>query len=127
MRSAALKRVTSVAEMRRRAQKLLPRPVFDFADGGAEDEWTLGRNEMAFDDLQLVPQPLRGAAERDLSVELFGKRLKLPVMIGPTGLSGLFWPNGEILAARAAAAAGTAFCLSHASVCTLEALAGTGI
>ena len=48
------------------------------------------------------------------------------MIIGPTGLSGLFWPGGEIAAARAAAAAGTAFCLSHASVCTLEDLAATG-
>ena len=50
----------------------------------------------------------------------------MPVMIGPTGLSGLFWPGGEIAAARAAAAAGTAYCLSHASVCTIEAMAATG-
>ena len=121
------RRVYNVAEMRRRAERVLPKPVFDFADGGAEDEWTLRRNETAFDNLQLIPQTLRGAPERDLSVELFGKKLALPVMIGPTGLSGLFWPDGEICAARAAAAAGTAFCLSHASVCTLEQLAATGI
>jgi L-lactate dehydrogenase (cytochrome)/(S)-mandelate dehydrogenase len=50
----------------------------------------------------------------------------MPVIIGPTGLAGLFWPGGEVCAARAAAAAGTAFCLSHASVCTLEDLAATG-
>jgi L-lactate dehydrogenase (cytochrome) len=121
------RRVYNVAEMRRQAERILPKPVFDFADGGAEEEWTLRRNESAFDSLQLVPQTLRGAADRDLSVELFGKRLALPVMIGPTGLSGLFWPDGEICAARAAAAAGTAFCLSHASVCTIEQLAATGV
>ena len=100
--------------------------MFDFADGGAEDERTLRRNEAAFDDLELLPQPLSGAAERDLSVTLFGKRLSLPVIVGPTGLAGLFWPDGERCAARAAAAAGTAFCLSHGSVCTLEELAATG-
>ena len=128
MKAAALKRrITNVAEMRRHAGRILPKPVFDFADGGAEEEWTLRRNESAFDNLQLIPQTLRGAANRDLSVELFGKTLAMPLMIGPTGLSGLFWPNGEICAARAAAAAGTAFCLSHASVCTLEQLAETGV
>jgi L-lactate dehydrogenase (cytochrome)/(S)-mandelate dehydrogenase len=100
--------------------------VFDFADGGAEDEFTLRRNEAAFDDLRLLPQPLRGAATRDLSVTLFGKRSSLPVIVGPTGLAGLFWPDGERCAARAAAAAGTAFCLSHGSVCSLEQLAATG-
>jgi L-lactate dehydrogenase (cytochrome)/(S)-mandelate dehydrogenase len=120
-----LKRVYSVAEMRRLAQRILPRPVFDFADGGAEDEWTLRRNESAFDDIQLLPRPLRGAAERDLSVELFGKRLSLPVLIGPTGLSGLLWPDAERSSARAAAKFGTAFCLSHGSVCTIEELAAT--
>ena len=82
------------------AQRTLPRPVFDFADGGAENEYTLRRNEAAFAQVELLPQPLNGAAERDLSVELFGRRLALPVMIGPTGLSGLFWPGGEIAAAR---------------------------
>lgn len=104
------------------AQRTLPRPVFDFADGGAENEYTLRRNEDAFAQFELLPQPLHGAADRELSVELFGRRLALPVMIGPTGLSGLFWPGGEIAAARAAAAAGTAFCLSHASTCTMEEL-----
>jgi L-lactate dehydrogenase (cytochrome)/(S)-mandelate dehydrogenase len=112
--------------MRDLARAALPRPVFDFADGGAEDEVTLRRNEAAFDDIALLPRPLSGAAERDLSVTLFGKRLSLPIIIGPTGLAGLFWPDGERCAARAAAAAGTAFCLSHGSVCTLEELAGTG-
>jgi isopentenyl diphosphate isomerase/L-lactate dehydrogenase-like FMN-dependent dehydrogenase len=107
------------------AQRALPRPVFDFADGGAENEHTLRRNEAAFAQVELLPQPLRGAAERDLSVELFGRRLALPVMIGPTGLSGLFWPGGEIAAARAAQAAGTAFCLSHGSTCTMEELAAS--
>ncbi len=116
----------SIAALRDLARAALPKPVFDFADGGAEDEWTLRRNEAAFDDLALLPKPLDGAATRDLSIMLFGKALKLPIIVGPTGLAGLFWPDGERCAARAAAAAGTAFCLSHGSVCTLEELAGTG-
>ena len=101
------RRAYSIDALRGLARGALPRPVFDFADGGAEDEFTLRRNEAAFDDLRLLPQPLRGAAERDLSVALFGKRLSLPVIVGPTGLAGLFWPDGERCAARAAAAAGT--------------------
>ncbi len=113
----------SLAAIREMARRALPRPVFDFADGGAEGEYTLRRNEAAFVPVELLPRPLNGAAERDLSLTLFGRRLSLPVMIGPTGLSGLFWPGGEIAAARAAAAAGTAFCLSHGSTCTMEALA----
>lgn len=113
----------SVDAMRLLARRTLPRPVFDFGDGGSENERTLRRNEEAFATIPLLPRPLEGAAERDLSVTLFGHRLSMPVMIGPTGLSGLFWPDGERAAARAAAAAGTGFCLSHGSMCTLEELA----
>ena len=117
----------NVARLRALARRRLPRPIFDFSDGGAEDERTLRRNESAFEEIQLLPRPLEGAATRDLSLELFGHRLELPVIIGPTGLSGLFWPDGERAAARAASAAGTAFCLSHGSVCTIEELAATGV
>ncbi len=112
--------------MRELARAALPRPVFDFADGAAEDERTLRRNEAAFADVALLPRPLNGASERDLSLTLFGQTLALPVIIGPTGLGGLFWPDGERAAARAATRAGTAYCLSHGSVCTLEQLAQTG-
>lgn len=120
------RRAYSVAALRAMARAALPRPVFDFADGGAEDERTLKRNESAFDRYDLLPRPLNGAAERDLSTTLFGRRMALPVIIGPTGLAGLFWPEGEQAAARAAASMGVPYCLSHGSVCTLEALAKTG-
>jgi len=109
-----------IAAMRRIARRTLPRAVFDFADGAAEDETTLRRNEDAFGRIALLPRPLQGAATRDLSLTLFGHAMSMPLAIGPTGLSGLFWPDGERAAGRAAAAAGVPFCLSHASVCTLE-------
>ena len=105
---------------------MLPRVIFDFVDGGAEDETTLRQNEAAFEAVSLLPRPLNGASVRDLSITLTGHRLSLPLMIGPTGLAGLLWPDGEAATARAASAAGTAYCLSHGSVCTLEALAETG-
>ena len=60
----------SIADLRRMAKRVLPRPIFDFADGGAQDERTLRRNEQAFDEITLLPRPLNGAAERDLSLEL---------------------------------------------------------
>lgn len=113
--------------MRREAQRTLPRGLFDFIDGGAEDEYTLRRNETAFNDLSLLPRPLNGAATRDQRITLFDQELAMPVMIPPTGLAGLLWPNGEQASARAAAAAGTAYCLSHGSVCTIEDLAATGV
>ena len=102
--------------------------MFDFADGGAEDERTLRRNEAAFDDYDFLPRPLNGAADaRSLGRALRAQRCRMPVIIGPTGLSGLFWPGRRACGARARRrAAGTAFCLSHGSVCTLEDLAATG-
>ncbi len=126
MTPAALRSAHSVADLRRLARAVLPRPVFDFADGGAEDERTLARNETAFDRYDLLPRPLDGSPARDLSVTLFGARLATPVIVAPTGLSGLFWPDGERAAARAAASAGAAYCLSHASVCRIEDLPGLG-
>jgi L-lactate dehydrogenase (cytochrome)/(S)-mandelate dehydrogenase len=117
------RRAINIAALRGEARRVLPRAIFDFVDGGAEDEYTLRRNESAFDAVALLPRPLGGSAERDLSISLFGQRLALPLMVAPTGLAGLLWPDGEAASARAAAAAGTAYCLSHASVCTLEALA----
>lgn len=102
------------------AKRRLPLPVFDFIDGGAEREWTLAKNEAGFRNISILPRPLNGTIERDLSITLFGKRLSMPVLIGPTGLAGLMWPKGEIAAAQAAASFGTAYCLSHGSVCRLE-------
>src|SRR5262245_59546505 len=113
------RRAYSIDALRILARQALPHPVFDFADGGAEDEHTLKRNEAAFSEIELLPCPLSGAAQRDLSLSLFGTRLGLPVIIGPAGLAGLFWPDGERAVARAAEAAGTGFCFSHGSVANI--------
>ena len=118
-----LERAYSVAAMRALARRRLPRVVFDFCDGGAEDEITRDRNEGAFADLEFLPQPLNGTTGRDPSVELFGERLSMPLIIGPTGLSGMLWPRGEAAAARAAAKAGIVYTMSHGSTITIEALA----
>ena len=126
MRESWRRECYNMEATRAAAKRLMPLPVFDFVDGGSEDEWTLYRNEKAFENISLLPRPLNGARERDLSVTLFGHHLSMPVMIGPTGLAGLMWPQGEIAAARAAASAGTAYCLSHGSVCKLESVPRIG-
>ena len=126
MATGLTRRLYSVAATRRLARRALPRPLFDFIDGAAEDERTLHRNEAAFAEIALLPQPLAGTTTRDQSLTLFGTRLAMPLIVGPTGLSGLLWPDGELATARAAAAAGTAFCLSHGSTCTIEELAAGG-
>ncbi len=113
----------SIAVLRRMAERRLPRMVFDFIDGAAEDEITRRRNESDFNDLEFLPHPLNGTSTRDLSVELFGQRLELPVMIGPTGLAGMVWPKGEIEAAEAAHDAGTVYVMSHGSAVNIEDLA----
>jgi isopentenyl diphosphate isomerase/L-lactate dehydrogenase-like FMN-dependent dehydrogenase len=113
----------SVAALRRLARRRLPRMVFDFCDGAAEDEITGRRNETAFADWEFLPTPLNGTATRDQSIVLFGERLALPVIIGPTGLSGMLWPRGEVAAAQAAAAAGTVYTMSHGSTVPIEQLA----
>jgi isopentenyl diphosphate isomerase/L-lactate dehydrogenase-like FMN-dependent dehydrogenase len=124
VRPAGLKRQAfNIAELRRMARRRLPRMLFDFCDGGAEDEITRAQNETGFADWQFLPQPLAGSAARDQSVGLFGERLALPVLVGPTGLSGMLWPRGELEAARAAHAAGTIYTMSHASTVSIEDLA----
>ena len=121
MDKAALERKGySVAALRALAQKQLPRVLFDMVDGGAGDEITMRDNEAALGALKLAPKLLAGAPTRDQSVELFGEKLRSPVVIGPTGLAGLLWPHAELAAARAAARFGTIYCTSHASTATLE-------
>ena len=80
MDSAFLKQhAYSIAAMRKIAQRRLPKSVFDFVDGGAEDEVVVGRNESAFDELSLLPQPMRGTTRRDQAVELFGESVHVPL------------------------------------------------
>jgi isopentenyl diphosphate isomerase/L-lactate dehydrogenase-like FMN-dependent dehydrogenase len=121
--ASKLDRAYSVAAMRAMARRRLPRVVFDFCDGGAEDEISRDRNESAFADLEFLPQPLNGSAARDQSIELFGLRLSMPLIIGPTGLSGMLWPRAEAAAARAAEQAGIVYTMSHGSTIRIEDLA----
>ncbi len=85
MTSTWQRRAYSIEAMRLMAERALPKPVFHFADGGAEDEHTLKRNEAAFREIELLPRPLSGAAERDLSLTLFGKRLSLAACLDGGG------------------------------------------
>jgi isopentenyl diphosphate isomerase/L-lactate dehydrogenase-like FMN-dependent dehydrogenase len=110
----------SIAALRGLARKELPRMLFDMVDGAAGDEITMRNNEAALAALELVPTLLAGAPKRDQSVELFGVKLRSPVIIAPTGLAGLLWPHAELATARAAARFGTIYCTSHASTATIE-------
>ena len=113
----------NIADLRRAAQRRLPRAIFEFIDGGSYDEVTLRAPRADFENLTFAPRVLRDVSKRDLSIELFGERLPLPLVLAPIGLCGLAAPRGEILAARAAAARGLPFCLSTAAVCSIEDVA----
>ena len=104
-----------VADVRRLASRQVPRMIFDYADGAADGEVTRRANVTAFERVFLAPRGLVDVATRDLATTVLGERLELPVVLGPTGMPGLLHPSAEIAAARAAFAAGTAFCISTPS------------
>lgn len=112
----------NVSDFRERARRRLPRLVFDYLEGGADDETCLLRNRAALEALQLRPALLRDVSAIDTSVELFGQRWALPLAVAPTGLNALLWPDGDVELARAAASAGIPFVLSTASNARLERL-----
>ncbi|QQQ73659.1 alpha-hydroxy-acid oxidizing protein [Saccharothrix sp. 6-C] len=98
---------TGLAGLPEQARAVLDPVHYDYYAGGVGDEVVLRENEAAFRRLALLPRVLRGRSERDLSVELPGGRLDLPVLIAPTAFHRLAHPDGELATARAAAAAGT--------------------
>jgi (S)-mandelate dehydrogenase len=115
--------VGDVEAWRHRARSRLPRAVFDYVDGGAEAELALAANRRALDAVALVPRVLRDVSRRDTSMTLFGTRHALPLVIAPTGCNGLIHRDGDVLLARAAAAAGIPFALSTAANATIETVA----
>ena len=118
-----LSRAASVKDLRRIARRRLPRGVFDYIDGGAEDELTLGRNTAAFRNLEFRPRALRNVAEIRTETSLLGKRLPFPLVLAPTGFSRIADPQGELAVARAAARAGLPYTLSTLGTRSIEAVA----
>lgn len=112
----------NIDDLRRQARRRLPRVVYDYIAGGAEDEVTLHANRAAFGRYDFRPRVLLGG-EVDSSCTIFGQRYSAPLLIGPTGLNGLLWRDGDLCLARAAAAAGIGFALSTASTTSLEDVA----
>jgi len=127
-RRPPLDKAFSVEELRRLAKRRLPAMVFDFIDGGADDEVTLRRNRSAFDDVTLEPQVLVDVATRDQSVTVLGRKLPTPLILGPAGLAGVAHPGGEAVAAGAAGERDLPFVLSTAGSASIEdvAAAATG-
>ena len=113
----------NIADLQRIARRRLPRLLYDFIEGGADDETTLANNRRAFEKFEWLPRLLAGNGAPDLSTVFFGRRSTLPFLIGPTGLNGALWHNGDIALARAAAAEGAPFVLSSASTTSMEDVA----
>jgi L-lactate dehydrogenase (cytochrome) len=113
----------TIEDLRRASRRRLPRAVFDFIDGAAEDEVTLRRNREAFERVALVPRVMVDVREVDLATTVLGQPMAAPLVLAPTGLCGMATSRGEIPAATAATAAGLVFTASCMSSVTLEEIA----
>ena len=109
-------------DFRTLAKRRLPGPIFDYIDGGADDETSLRRNSTSFERCDLVPNVLRGVANVDLSVTVMGQKLAMPFYCSPTALQRLFHHQGERAVAAAAAKYGTLFGVSSLGTVSLEEL-----
>jgi isopentenyl diphosphate isomerase/L-lactate dehydrogenase-like FMN-dependent dehydrogenase len=122
-RSVEPPRVLNIEDLRRAAKRRLPRVVFDYIDGGAEDEWTLRANCRAFEAVTFRPRCAVAVPSCDLRTVVLGTSIPMPLILAPVGSSRLIHPRGEEAAARAASAAGIPYALSTFSGCRLEEVA----
>jgi L-lactate dehydrogenase (cytochrome) len=118
-----LRRGVSVADLRSIAKRRLPRGVFDYIDGGAEDEHTLAANTEAFRQVTFQPRVLRGIGEIDIRSTLLGKPLAFPLVLAPTGFTRIADPAGELAVARSAARADLPYVLSTLGTRSIEEVA----
>ena len=119
-RSVASPRVINIHDLRRLAKRRLPRVVFDYLDGGAEDEFTLRENCHVFEQLTFRPRYAVAMPQCDLRTRVLGADLAFPAILAPVGYSRLMHPAGELAAASAAGSAGLIYTLSTISAHKLE-------
>ncbi len=115
-----LARAASVADLRRIARRRLPGGVFDYIDGGAEDERTMSANEAAFAAVSFRPRVLRGIDHVDIGSSILGQPVAYPLALAPTGFTRIADPQGELAVARAAARTGLPYTLSTLSTRSIE-------
>ena len=121
-----LEQALTIADLREMARANLPRSVFGFIDGGAHDECTMRDNEADLAALRFAPRVLVDVSERNQAVTVLGQSLRSPMIVGPTGLAGVLWPQGDVVTARASAASGVGFCQSTNSNAGIEQIAAEG-
>jgi len=114
--------ITCNEDLRQLAMRRAPRAIFDYVDRGSYDEHTLNGNRRALDALMLRQRVMIDVDRRSLATTMAGEAVSMPVGLAPTGLTGILHADGEILAARAAQAAGVPFTLSTVSICSIEAV-----
>jgi L-lactate dehydrogenase (cytochrome) len=118
-----LARCVTVDDLRASAQRRLPRAVFDYVEGGADDELTIARNREAYDAIALMPRVLRNVDHVDTSTTVLGQRLPVPFLLGPAGVARFVHPaSGEPALAGAAAAAGIPYVLPTMATTSIEDL-----
>jgi L-lactate dehydrogenase (cytochrome) len=115
--------MTCIEDMRLLARRRVPRMFFEYADRGSYAEETLRINRADLERIKLRQRVLVDVARRDLTTSIVGAPAALPIALAPVGLCGMQWGDGEILACRAAQAAGVPFCLSTMSICAIEDVA----
>ncbi len=118
-----LRQACNIEDLRLLARRRLPRMIFDFFDGGAEDEVTLRSNRDAYERRRFVPRVLRDVSKPDPSCEILGGPSKYPFLIAPTGATGMAWPGADVATARAAARFGIPFTLSTNATASIEEIA----
>jgi L-lactate dehydrogenase (cytochrome) len=125
-RNKALERLVCLDDFRGAARKRLPKAIFDFIDGAAGHEYTMRANVEAYRAYALRPRLLTDVSKLQLGTTVLGRELKLPVLLGPSGMQRLVHPEGEVAAARAAAKSGAGYVLSVGASQSLEAVADAG-
>ena len=118
-----LDRAFNVEEMRQLAKGRLPKFIFDYLDGGADDEWVLKNNRRAFEDYKLLTQVLQDVSEVDLSTTILGLETDAPFILSSTGASRFFHPEGEVAVARAAAKENVLYGIAASAMCSIEEVA----
>ncbi|XP_050899846.1 glycolate oxidase 1 isoform X2 [Lathyrus oleraceus] len=118
--------ITNVSEYEAIARQKLPKMIFDYYASGAEDEWTLKENRNAFSRILFRPRILRDVSKIDLTTNVLGFDISMPIMIAPTAMQKMAHPQGENATARAASAAGTIMTLSSRANASVEEVASTG-
>jgi len=118
-----MKHITCIEDLRQRARRKVPRAFFDYAEAGSYSQETLRANRNDLERIRLRQRVLVDVSSRDLGTTIIGAPASLPLALAPIGLCGMQHGDGEILAARAAHAAGIPFCLSTMSICSIEDVA----